>query len=153
MIDGSGGARRVQVRRVITAPRAAIFAVVTDPAMHPVIDGSGTVRSAGEGPVERLGPGSRFGMSMHLGAPYRVSNRVVEFDEDRRIAWHNLNHIRWRYELEDVEGGTLVTETFDWSRAIGGRLWELTPFPRRALRGMAATLERLEAVVTGATPA
>jgi uncharacterized protein YndB with AHSA1/START domain len=153
MTEGSGSSRRVQVSRVIAAPRAAIFAVVTDPAMHPVIDGSGTVRSAGRGAVERLGPGSRFGMDMHMGAPYRVSNRVVEFEQDRRIAWHNLNRIRWRYELADADGGTLVTESFDWSQALGGRLWELTPFPGRARRGMEATLERLAALVTGATPA
>ena len=38
-------------------------------------------------------------------------------EEGRRIAWAHLGGWRWRYEFEPVEGGTKVTETFDWSTA------------------------------------
>jgi uncharacterized protein YndB with AHSA1/START domain len=51
--------RSVSVERVVAAPRQAVFDVLADPAMHPVIDGSGTVKRA-RGNPERLGPGSRF---------------------------------------------------------------------------------------------
>ena len=37
--------QQVSVSRVIDAPPEDIFAVLTDPAQHPVIDGSGTVKA------------------------------------------------------------------------------------------------------------
>ena len=40
----------------------------------------------GRGP-ERLGLGATFGMSMHLGISYSMVNTVIEFEENRRIAW------------------------------------------------------------------
>jgi len=43
-------------------------------------------------------------------------NRVVEFEENRRIAWHHFAQFVWRYELEEVEGGTMVTESFNYDK-------------------------------------
>jgi hypothetical protein len=149
-----GKRRAVSTSRDITADRQAIFDVLADPAMHPVIDGSGAVEGVQEGGPERLAEGARFGMSMKLGAPYRILNTVVEFEEGRRIAWRHFHGHRWRYELEDLPatggapGGTRVTETFDWSGARSRLGVELLGWPRRNLRGMRATLERLEQVVT-----
>ena len=41
-------------------------------------------------------------MKMKIGAPYKILNEVVEFEEGRRIAWrHFAGHI-WRYILEPV---------------------------------------------------
>lgn len=75
------------------------------------------VQGPASGP-ERLGLGSRFGMRMHFGLPYRTTNYVVEFEEGRRIAWCHFNHHRWRYELESLDANTTaVTETFDGSTA------------------------------------
>jgi uncharacterized protein YndB with AHSA1/START domain len=136
--------RKVSTTRVIPADRQAIFDVLADPAMHPVIDGSGTVREAREGNPDRLHEGARFGMDMKAGPSYRITNTVVEFEEGRRIAWRHFHGHRWRYELEDVDGGTKVTETFDWSTARSKLALELAGFPRRNLRGMERTLERLE---------
>lgn len=142
--------RAVTVERVIPAPAQAVFDVLADPAMHPLIDGSGTVRaSRSDGPV-RLGPGSEFGMRMRLGVPYRLTNRVVEFEEGRRIAWSHVGGARWRYQLEPVEGGTRVRETFDLSTTTVPLLapaLELLGFPRRNRLGMERTLERLADVV------
>ena len=143
--------RTVSGSRVIAAPPEAIFDVLADPAMHPVIDGSETVRATMEGGRPRLRLGTEFGMRMRIVVPYRITNRVVEFEEGRRIAWTHIGGARWRYELEPVEGGTKVTETYDWSTATvffydpGIRL---LGFPRRNKIGIERTLDRLAELVT-----
>ena len=105
----------VSVERVIAATPDRIFDVLADPAQHPVIDGSGTVKhTRGETPA-RLSLGAKFGMSMKLGVPYGITNTVVEFEDGRRIAWRHFGGHRWRYELEPADGGTRVRETYDWS--------------------------------------
>jgi uncharacterized protein YndB with AHSA1/START domain len=139
--------RKVSVSRVIPADRQAIFDVLADPAMHPVIDGSGTVREVQDGGPERLAEGAKFGMDMKMGASYRILNTVVEFEEGRRIAWRHFHGHRWRYELADVDGGTEVTETFDWSTARSKLPLELAGIPKRNRAGMVRTLERLEEVM------
>ncbi|MCD2194110.1 SRPBCC family protein [Actinomycetospora endophytica] len=141
--------RRVSRDIVVDAPPSAVFAVLADPREHGRFDGSGTVRSAIAGP-DRLSRGARFGMSMRLGVPYTINNEVVEFDEDRRIAWRHVGHHRWRYELEPVdEDSTRVTETFDWSTARVPKLLELLRYPATNARGIEATLPRLKAHVEG----
>jgi uncharacterized protein YndB with AHSA1/START domain len=142
-------AKQVSASRVIAAPPEKIFDVLADPAQHPAIDGSGSVRAARPGGPERLSLGARFGMDMKIGMPYKIQNEVVEFEEGRRIAWRHAGRHVWRYELEPVEGGTKVTETFDWGPARAGALYPLLRIPRRNLRSMEQTLERLEAHVTG----
>jgi len=147
------GKKQVSVERVITAPPEKIFDVLADPAQHAVIDGSGTVQHA-RGNSIRLTLGAKFGMSMRLGLPYPVTNTVVEFDENRRIAWRHMGRHRWRYELQPIESGTRVTETFDWNGAPLGWLYELTGLPARHKPNMEGTLERLDDLVTGgAAPA
>jgi hypothetical protein len=139
--------RKVSVTRIIRADRQAIFDVLADPSMHPVIDGSGSVQGVQDGGPERLHDGARFGMDMKRGASYKILNTVVEFDEGRLIAWRHFHGHRWRYELADVDGGTEVTETFDWSRARSKLFLELAGFPRKNKAGMEKTLERLEEVM------
>ncbi len=135
-------AHRVSETRVIAAPRQQLFDLVADPSQHPRIDGSGTVRDQAKGGPARLGPGVRFGMSMRMGLPYRTSNRVVEFEEGRLVGWAHFSRAVWRWEFRDVEGGTEVTETFDWSGA------RVRAFMRRFAPGnkasMRRSLERLE---------
>lgn len=141
--------RQVSTSRTIVADRQRIFDLLADPSMHPVIDGSGTVSEVQDGGPSRLEQGVRFGMSMRIGAPYKVLNTVVEFDEGRSIAWRHFHGHRWRYELADVpEGGTRVTETFDWSTARTKWTLELAGIPRRNLRGMEQTLENLDRHLT-----
>jgi uncharacterized protein YndB with AHSA1/START domain len=139
--------RKVSVTRVIPADRQAIFDLLADPAMHPRIDGSGTVQDVQQGGPERLSEGARFGMDMKMGASYKVLNTVVEFEEGERIAWRHFHGHRGRYELEDVEDGTKVTETFDWSTAKTKLTLELAGIPKRNKAGMVKTLERLEEVM------
>lgn len=142
------GDRQVSVSRVIAAPPEAIFAVVADASRHADFDGSGTVKGA-VGEPEPLTLGSSFGMSMKMGVPYRIKNVVVEYEQDRLIAWRHLGRHRWRYELEPVDGGTKVTETFDWSTAVVPKAIELMGYPEKHPKDMEKTLERLDALVTG----
>lgn len=144
--------RRVSDSSVIAAPAAAIFAVLADPRRHPDIDGSGMLRGSIFGPSP-LSRHSRFGMRMRWGAiPYKITNTVVEFEEDRCIAWRHFARHVWRYELAPVEGGTLVTESFDWSTAPARLLIDVSRFPRNNLRAITATLRRLERLVTKEEP-
>lgn len=140
--------RQVSVSRVIPAPPEVIFAVIADASRHADFDGSGSVKGA-VGEPEPLKLGSTFGMSMRIGLPYRIQNQVVEYEPDRLIAWQHFGKHRWRYELEPVEGGTEVTETFDWSTARVPKFIELMGYPKKHPAAMEKTLERLEAVVTG----
>lgn len=144
--------RIVSVTATIPAPAADLFEILATPRRHAEIDGSGTVRSAYAGP-ERLSLGATFGMSMRRGAPYRITSTVVELEEGRRIAWrHPLGHV-WRYLLEPVEGGTRVTEQFDWSTsgAPGRAFIKLGGYATKNREGMEQTLVRLAEAVS--TPA
>jgi uncharacterized protein YndB with AHSA1/START domain len=146
------------LERLIRASPEAIFDVLADPAKHALIDGSGMVQGTSGAPSTRLALGTTFGMSMKLGMRYSTASTVVEFEENRRIAWQTGPKGRlgayvagriWRYELESVEGGTLVHET-----------WDITPDHQRVLlklgdiwsgkvrRDMELTLARLDALVT-----
>lgn len=130
----------------IEAPPETVFRILADPRQHARIDGSGSVRELVRGP-ERLSKGAHFGMDMKLfGLPYRIRNTVVEFEQDRRIAWRHFGGHRWRYVLEPTATGTRVTESFDYSRyGIGPRLVvELAGFPARNRAGIAATLRTLK---------
>ncbi|MFC8503626.1 SRPBCC family protein [Pedococcus sp. NPDC057267] len=130
----------------VAAPAETVFAILADPRQHARIDGSGSVQEIVEGP-DRLERGSQFGAQMRLfGLPYRISNRVVEFEEGRRIAWRHFGGHRWRYELEPLGADrTRVTESFDYSMyGPGPRLFiELLRFPSRNRDGIRATLVRL----------
>lgn len=106
--------RIVSVSQFVPATAAQIFELLATPQRHAEIDGSGSVKKALSGPV-RLSLGAKFGMSMRIGLPYRITNVVVEFEEGRRIGWRHFGGHVWRYVLEPVEGGTLVTEQFDYS--------------------------------------
>ena len=147
---------RVSVERLVPAPPERIFDLLVDPARHLDIDGSGTVMRARSG-GRRLALGDSFGMDMKLGARYSTRNEVVELVENERIAWrtlapHPLSLLftgrTWRYELEPVEGGTLVRETWD----ISTEAWPGRPAVRRMAgttrRNMERTLARIEELVT-----
>ncbi len=137
-------ARQVSVSRVIAAPPGRIFDLLTDPAMHPRIDGSGTVRALLPGAPARLELGSRFGMDMKMGGSYKITNTVVEYERDQLIAWRHLVGHRWRWQLvKSGEGATTVTETFDWSTSPFSLLISLSGFPRRNQQAMVRSLQRL----------
>jgi uncharacterized protein YndB with AHSA1/START domain len=142
----------VSVERVIAAPPATVFGILADPRRHPEIDGSGMLRSSVEGPP-RLAGGARFSMAMRqLGLPYRVTNEVTEFEDDRLIAWRPwvrvagravAGGVTWRYEVSPEGDGSLVVETYDLSTAPTGRALAALGFAGRMEKAMTVTLERL----------
>lgn len=134
--------RSVSRSAVVPATPEEVFALLADPRRHAEIDGSGSVQGVLKAP-DRLHEGASFGMRMRVGLPYVISNTVLEFEEGRRIAWRHFGRHVWRYELEPVEGGTRVTETFDWSGALAPRVLELIGYPARNAAAIEKTLERL----------
>jgi uncharacterized protein YndB with AHSA1/START domain len=152
----------VSVERVINAPASEIFALVADAGKHASFDGSGTVQHATQESMP-LAKGSKFGMSMRWGLPYRTTNTVIEYEPDRRIAWQTtmlgglVGGRIWRYELEPADGGaagpatssvrTLVRETWDISRDKQALILKNTGMPKQAEQGMRATLERIAEIV------
>jgi hypothetical protein len=139
-----GSAYLISRERLVDAPAARIFEVLATPALHSVIDGSGTVRGEQPNGPSRLSPGAKFGMEMKLGSRYRILNHVVEFEEGRRIAWRHFSAHVWRYTLEPRGDATLVREEWD-GRAVPWRfVFRLTGFTRRHPASIEATLAKLE---------
>jgi hypothetical protein len=120
----TGHPRLKSARIEVAAAPSTIFAILADPQRHRDFDGSRTITANISGPA-KLTLGSKFGMKMHLGINYRITNIVVEYVENELIAWRHLGRWRWRYELEDIGNGTTrVTESFDARRVpLISRIW------------------------------
>ncbi|MFZ0995371.1 MAG: SRPBCC family protein [Candidatus Dormiibacterota bacterium] len=155
----------VSVTRTIEAPAGRIFALITDPAMHLPLDGSGMLRPGVEAAAVS-GVGDVFRMSMHNDemGDYEMENQVVEYEQDRRIAWQpvmvsasrpedqaaigNSARQRWGYVLVPAGSrATEVTEFYDCSRS--------PDWLRKAVRGgerwraaMTTTLDNLARLST-----
>jgi len=134
--------RVVSASRVVAAPAAKIFELIADPARQPEWDGNDNLSVAAEGQrVHQVG--DVFEMMTTKGTPR--ANRVVEFDEGRRIAWKPFpiggeepGHI-WRWELSpNADGTTTVTHTYDWTALHD---------EKRLARARWTTAERLQASV------
>ena len=123
----------VSVSRHIDAPAEQLFALLTDSANHPLIDGSGMVREPDPG-VRLSGTGDVFVMNMHHRefGYYQMRNTVIEYEPGRRLTWEPARQAaapesqedivgaryRWGWELiPDGPGATMVTETFDCTRS------------------------------------
>lgn len=132
----------VSAEREIAADADRIFELIADPAQQPRWDGNDNLNEAAAGQRVR-GTGDVFVMALTNGAVRH--NRVVEFEEGRRIAWlpsepdqEPPGHL-WRWELEPVgDGVTRVTHTYDWSRLTD---------PKRLVRAKATTAEKLLASI------
>jgi uncharacterized protein YndB with AHSA1/START domain len=143
----------VSVERVIPAAPETIFDLIADASRHPDIDGSGTVKEVKAGGPERLSVGATFGMSMHMGVRYSMVNTVVEFEDNRRIAWKAApggwvgrfaGGRIWRYELEPVDGGTRVRESWDISEDHQRVFLKLGGLAKKTRSNMESTLARIE---------
>ena len=149
------------VERVIPAPPERIWALVADPRRHKDINGNDTVRDAFDVP-EQLTLGSTFGMNMDFGGAYTMTSTVIEYDDGKRIAWqsrppaggarwrHVFGGRIWRYELEPVDGGTRVRESWDLTQEgkvvfVRALVWA---YRRKTHDNMQQTLDRIERIVT-----
>lgn len=140
---GSDPKKIVSVNKVVAATPQQIFDLLADPKRHADIDGSGSVKAAQSDAPTRLSLGAKFGMDMKIGAPYKITNEVVEFDEGKRIAWRHFGGHVWRYILEPTDGGTLVTEQFDYNGSKSQLTLRAINAPGRNKKSMIATLDRL----------
>lgn len=134
---------RQSASAIIAASPESIFEYLADPRKHSLIDGSGSLEGAVSGP-DRLTLGSKFGMDMKRGP--NIPNRVVEFEENRRIAWRHVAPHRWRYELEETPDGTRVTETWDATYHNGLARLMLAKFgyPEKSKQAITQTLAKLK---------
>ncbi|MGA0366781.1 MAG: SRPBCC family protein [Ilumatobacteraceae bacterium] len=135
----------IQASRLVKATPQQIFDLLADPRKHSLIDGSGSVQNARVNAPERLSLGAKFGMDMKIGLPYRITNEVVEFDEPKQIGWRHMGGHIWRYVLEPANGGTMVTEQFDWTHSKSPIVLKLMGAFDKNKKSIAATLERLAA--------
>ena len=140
--------RIAAARIVIDAPAQQIFDLIADARRHPLFDGSGTLQGSISGPI-RLHLGAKFGMAMKIKVPYRITNRVVAFEEGKKISWCHLMKWTWSYELLDIGNGqTQVTETFDahdipW---LASKWLNFTGAIQHNPKWMAKSLVRLKAI-------
>jgi hypothetical protein len=164
----------IEVSRRIEATAASIFAILANPQRHMDFDGSDMLRGAVlDHPISAVG--DTFTMKMHrLGDDYLMLNYVVEFEPDRRIFWEPAPGdpsraegddpskvgipagYRWGYILTpEGDDATVVTEVFDYgtvteairqSLSQDGGAW--INGNNSMLESMAASLERLEKVIT-----
>jgi hypothetical protein len=158
MSEESVNTERMEIERMIPADAAAIFRVLSDPQGHVAIDSSGMLMDATGDPVQAVG--DRFVVHMDREALndfpmglYDVTVIIETFEPDREIAWSiegtikpPIGHI-YGYKLEPVEGGTLVTSYYDWSK-IGDNWKELNVFPIIPESALRATLGILARTVT-----
>jgi len=155
----------ISVSRVIEAPAAEIFAVLSKPAMHPFIDGTGMAQSADEDfIISKAGDVFVMHMTHWSLGNYGMENHVIEFEPERRIVWEprvhtyqesdfpgdpNVPETRyWGWELEPLGTNlTRVTEFYDGSRLSSG-LREFIRDGEFWRKGMVESLENLERLVT-----
>jgi uncharacterized protein YndB with AHSA1/START domain len=146
------------VERTIKATPEAIFDILADPSKHSLIDGSGMLQQATDTRSERLALGDTFGMPMKMGVKYSTQSTVVEFEENRRIAWQTGPKGKleryvagriWRYELEPRDGATLVRESWDITGDHQRVLLKLGDiWSGKTRRDMELTLARLDTLMT-----
>jgi hypothetical protein len=139
----SNPSRIVSRSTIVPAPAQMIFDLLADPRRHSEIDGSGSVQSAQINAPERLSLDATFGMQMKIGLSYKITNTVVEFEEGKTIAWRHFGGHIWRYILEPVDGGTKVTEQFDWNKSKSPLILKLRKSPQDNAKSIEKTLENL----------
>jgi hypothetical protein len=146
---------RIEIERLIPADAAAIFRILSDPQGHVTIDSSGMLMDATGDPATAVG--DRFVVHMDREAlndypmgRYDVTIVITTFVPDREIAWTiegviepPIGHI-YGYKLDPVEGGTLVTSYYDWSKI--GQDWKdanvFPIIPESAIRATLGILDR-----------
>lgn len=143
----------ITVTRTIDASAADIFDVLSLPARHVELDGSGFVRSVDHG--DRItAVGQKFTMNMagdHMGGDYQTDNHVTGFDQNKLIAWKTAPAgseppgWQWVWELNATDSSTTdVTLTYDWS-AMDPQLAQEVGMPVISEDDLEASLKKLGA--------
>lgn len=151
-------ADRIAASGMVAASRAEVFRIVTDPAMHVEIDGSGMLQAA---PLARRleAPGDTFEMDMDrepLGdvpmGKYKALNTVTRIIPDALLEWNVGSYDRGPYghvygwEIAAVgPGETEVTNYCEWTN-IPEKARE--HFPIVPLAMLEKSVENLAALVS-----
>jgi uncharacterized protein YndB with AHSA1/START domain len=146
------------VSRVIHAPAAEIFDLLSNPDRHAEFDGSGFIRSADK-PQRISGVGDVFRMNMegdHMGGEYQTDNVVSGFQPGKLIAWKTAPAgaeppgWEWLWELTpEGSDSTEVTLTYDWSKVTDKALLKKLSFPLVSAEQMEDSLASLAATANG----
>ena len=154
---------RVSVSREIPASAEVIFSMITLPAGHVAMDGSGSLVSAPSN-HQLLAVGDTFLMDMDresLGdipdlGKYQVENEVHAFEADRLLEWTvgmvdrpKIGHF-YGIRLTPIDTSlTLVENYVDWS-GVPEKWRTRVSWPVVPASMMAASLARLEAAILSA---
>ena len=122
-----------------------MFALLADPAAHAAIDGTGWVRRPLKEGARITAEGEVFDMAMyhpqHPDEDYEIANRGSPSSRPPRSSREPGFYVEdgqrdsgrwtWRYDLEEVDGQTDVTLTYDWSNATpeARERFQFPPFP------------------------
>lgn len=153
----------VTATTTVNAAAETVFAVLTDPARHAAIDGTGWVCEASD-PQLIVASGQVFRMRMfhpkHPEGNYEMHNLVLDFEQDRVIAWRpgfvqdastgrlGFGGWTWRYDLTPYGPHACeVTHTYDWS-AVGPGPREHLDFPPFPADHLENSLRHLEDMAT-----
>jgi Polyketide cyclase / dehydrase and lipid transport len=141
---------RFEATREVAASPATIFALLSDPQGHVLIDSSGMLQSADGDPVKQVSDSFVVHMDRQaLGdlpmGRYDVRVVITRYVEDEQLEWTILGTVQppirhlYGYRLEPSETGTLVTSYYDWSQ-IEDRYRKANVFPVIPEAALSATL-------------
>jgi len=150
----------VSATLTVAASAGRVFAVLSDPATHAAIDGTGWVREpADRAPLTEVGQIFRMEM-YHPARPdgdYQTANKVHVLDPPRAIGWltgYDRNGDGqlefggwfWRYDLAPLgPSETEVRLTYDWS-AVPQPIREHIQFPPFGPEHLTSSLHHLAEV-------
>jgi hypothetical protein len=155
--------KQLQASKIIHAPSEKIFALLEDPHRHTALDGSGTLRGpdTGTSPLSAIGQVFIMNMSAPDLGDYRAINTVTALVPGTRIGWgpsldpscalaEKLGDMKtgghtFTYDLLEVEGGTEVTQTYDWSGVKDPKFEAICP--RVSQDDLARTLDNIASAI------
>lgn len=149
-------AKSVTVDRTIDASAKDVFDVLSNPANHVELDGSGFVRSVDQ--ADRItAVGQSFRMNMagdHMGGEYQTDNVVSGYEADKLLAWKTAPAGQeppgweWMWELAPQgPASTRVTLTYDWAKVTDKDLLSKISFPLVSKEELETSLANLSAAV------
>lgn len=150
--------KSINVQREIPASAADIFAVLSNPANHVELDGSGFVQGVDH--ADRItATGQVFTMNMsgdHMGGDYQTDNVVSGFEPSKLVAWKTAPAgteppgWEWLWEL-DAQGpsSTSVSLTYDWGKVTDPEILKKVSFPLVTEDQLEQSLAHLAEAVSG----
>lgn len=152
---------RVSLTRTVPGPPSAVFRVITEPAMHVELDGSGMLLLAPDAKT-LTAVGDTFDINMDrepLGdiplGKYTVRNTVTRFVHDAELEWNvggvdtpPFGHV-YGYTLEAAGDETTITHYVDWT-GVPDQLKEGMTWPVVPVSMLERSMDNLAAIVAAA---